>query len=258
MSEREEHDVFEDKKRRFVSCYEAHWKFLGRGDSTEAAEWWKLLAEVRLGDIDRIVEAVAKEWPKDKSPRRSLFRQAIRQLRAMRAEDLPPLEDCALCDNSGRMWCLGRKTVDQHGNEELLLSVDPNEGPLFKWVTTCTCLRGRRYDEGDRKLQQRILDWRENDFLQALHLSGRDYGLGTVGKLFAEDLIHTSYQGLRDEWAEKGRQKARVRFLPKAGSGDQPEEKPRQIEAGGHLEAIVERKPSGTVSGGDDYDEVPF
>ena len=211
MSEREEHDPFEDKKRRFVSCYEEHWLFPGRGSTRdkkeEAHEWWKLIAEVRLSDIEPLVESVASQWPKDKAPRRGLFKTAIRQLRAARAEDLPPLDDCSLCDNSGMMWCLGRVAKQADGKEELTLSADPKDGPLSRFVTVCTCLRGRRFGDGDHRLQERILDWRTNELLPSAENSEKDYGLTTVGKFHAVDLLHESFSAVRAEMAEKAGRK---------------------------------------------------
>jgi len=259
MSERdEEHDAFEDKKRRFTAAYESYWRFPGRGDPSEAAQWWNLLATVRLSDIDTVVEAVAREYSLKTAPRRGVFKAAIRRLLAARAEDLPPLEDCALCDNSGQMWCLGRMVPTASGHDELVMSADAEKGPLFRYFTPCTCLRGRRFIDSNAKLQQRILDWRETEFLPALQLAEKDYGQTTVGKFFAEDLIHQSYTGIRDEMAEKRRQKARVRFFPKPAPDHSSDEKSSQNEAQSHSEPVTAEMPAEPLPGGYDFDEVPF
>jgi hypothetical protein len=181
---------FKDKRAAFVKAYEEWWRFNPR----EAADWWELVDKIPKADYPRLVTTVRETWgQKVSGPPRGEFRKAWWRIRpqTVQAEEKPPLDYCGLCEDSGRMWAIGRWEPDGKGFGRYRLVDTPHpDGPIYRYVVPCVCPLGDRFKhlatQADRDM---VLRWRR-DVLPGLAAErGVSETLGTPEKWCALDML---------------------------------------------------------------------
>lgn len=188
-----------DQRDRFELKYETLFgPWPGAKSEEHAREWYRLIDALSFEHVDDLFRFVAEGHTGKYAPRLAAFWKVWKQIRPKRRKDADkaPESECALCNNTGRMWTVCRRVETDHGTFFYEISLSP-ETPLYWFNAPCYCSKGESLitSSTNLKFREEIYRWRKDMLPGIVADCGKAYSLGTGEYWYCADIVRQSWQG---------------------------------------------------------------